>query len=72
MVHFGVRLRTFGRNTPKDKMVLAEGGTFDEALDIAVERAIARAWVKLDWAERPWAVGERRIIDGSNFGLKAL
>lgn len=69
LVHFGVRLRTFGRNVPKDKMILAEGATFADALATATEYAIARAWTKLDWGSRPWAVGDRRTIAPSNYGL---
>lgn len=60
MVHYGVRLRTFGKNLPKNKMVMAEGATFEEAMDIAYGEAIARRWINTDWAARPWPVASRR------------
>lgn len=55
----GVRLRTMGKNLPKDRMVLGEGTTFMEALNEAVARAGERRWERLDWAARPWAVANR-------------
>ena len=52
----GVRLRPFSKNLPKNRMVLAAGHTFEEALHDAVAKAEAGRWENLDWAARPWPV----------------
>lgn len=65
---YGVRLRTFGRNLPKNKMIVAAGNTFSEALINAIEKAEARRWEYLDWSTRPWA-DIARTSKGSSFGL---
>src|SRR5512142_2899355 len=39
---YGVRLRTFGRNLPKNKMIVAARNTFSEALINAIQKAEAR------------------------------
>jgi hypothetical protein len=52
----GVRLRTFAKSLPKNKMVLGKGKTFVEALDDAYTKAAARRWEPLEWAARPWPV----------------
>jgi len=64
----GIRLRTYGKNLPRDKMVLADGDSFGSALDSALEKAKARRWEKLDWAARPWTVPTRDWA-ADNFGL---
>lgn len=50
----GVRLRTFGKSLPKDRMVLGVGATFSEALDDAVDKASRKRWEHLNWSARPW------------------
>lgn len=67
---YGVRLRPFGRNLPRTKMIVAAGATFAEALINAVEKAEARRWEALDWAVRPWDSGSA-IARGGSFGLDA-
>lgn len=67
---YGVRLRPFGRNLPKNKMIVAAGNTFSEALINAVEKAEARRWESLDWSVRPWSQIARSSSSGS-FGLDA-
>jgi len=53
----GIRLRTYGKLLPKDKMILSAGETFEEALEAAVEKAKGGHWEHLNWAARPWTVG---------------
>ncbi|HKH21943.1 MAG TPA: hypothetical protein VKB53_13940 [Gammaproteobacteria bacterium] len=65
---FGVRLRTFGKTNPKNKMILAASETFDEALSMAIEKAQNGRWENLDWAARPWPKRER-LVDRSFVGL---
>ena len=63
----GVRLRPFSRNLPRNKMIVAKGDTFSEALINAIEKAENRRWEALDWAKRPW---EQFARPGRNtFGL---
>ena len=65
---FGVRLRTFGKNTPKDLMVLSVGETFTDAVNNAVAKAQAGRWEKIDWAARPWDV-RTAYSSASPYGL---
>lgn len=67
---YGVRLRPFGRNLPRTKMIVAAGNTFAEALINAVEKAESRRWEALDWSVRPWSNGTGSAKGGS-FGLDA-
>jgi len=53
----GIRLRTYGKNLPRNKMILAGAPTFEEALENAVAKAEAGRWENLDWADRPWECG---------------
>lgn len=62
----GVRLRTFGRQVPKHKMVMASGDSFEEAANEAVAKAKERRWEALDWGARPWNV---RTGGGDAFGV---
>lgn len=55
----GVRLRTYGKSLPKNKMVLGSGKTFDDALKEAIKRGQSGHWDALDWAARPWPVEVR-------------
>jgi hypothetical protein len=55
-LRLGVRLRTFGKKTPKNLMVLAVGETFAEALAAAVDKANGKRWETLVWDQRPWNV----------------
>lgn len=50
----GVRLRTYGKSLPRNKMVLAAGQTFEEALNEAVTKAEDGRWENLEWSARPW------------------
>jgi hypothetical protein len=54
----GIRLRTFGKQLPSNRMVLASGQTFEEALQKAVEKAEDGRWENLNWAARPWECGK--------------
>jgi hypothetical protein len=67
---YGVRLRPFGRNLPRTKMIVAAGNTFEEALINAVEKAESRRWEALDWSIRPWSNGTDHAKGGS-YGLDA-
>lgn len=67
-VRYGTRLRTFGKDLPKGKMIIAQGDTFAEAIGEAVEKAYARRWENTDWAARPWPVREK-LISGGGFGF---
>jgi len=60
----GVRLRTFGKDIPKNKMVLAAGDSFEEAANQAVAKAEARRWETLDFSARPWEVRSRQASAG--------
>lgn len=50
----GVRVRPYGRDYPKEIMVMGYGADFDEALTEAYHLAAEDRWEKLDWAARPW------------------
>lgn len=65
---FGVRLRTFGKLLPKDRMVLGTADTFEGGLEDAVTKAEAGRWEHLDWSARPWAT-RASGGGGSKFGL---
>lgn len=63
----GVRLRTYSKHLPKNKMILAAAPTFQEALDDAIVKAEAGRWENLDWAARPWSCGPSYGVN--RFGL---
>lgn len=64
----GVRIKTFGRNLPKNRMVLGTGDTYQEALVQAISKAENGRWENVDYAARPWAV--RSGLPGQHrFGL---
>lgn len=52
----GIRLRTWGKQLPKNMMVLGTALTFADALEDAVEKASNRRWEHLDWSKRPWEI----------------
>lgn len=52
----GVRLHPYGRDLPKNRMILAAGLTFEDALAEAVGKATDGRWENLNWAGRPWEV----------------
>ena len=56
---YGIRLRTFGKSLPKDRMIIAAGNTFEEALLEAVSKAEQRRWEHLVWSARPWDIAEK-------------
>lgn len=56
---YGIRLRTFGKQLPQNRMIIAAGATFQEALIEAVEKAEQRRWENLVWSSRPWDVPAR-------------
>jgi len=51
----GVRIRPYGRDYPKDIMVLGFGADFEAALEECYELAAAGRWEPLSYAARPWA-----------------
>lgn len=63
----GIRLRTYGKLLPRDRMVLCRGATFVEALNGAIAKAQAGRWEPLEWAARPWDVD--KPPDAARFGL---
>jgi len=63
----GIRLRTYGRNLPRNKMILASAPTFQEALENALAKAEAGRWENLDWADRPWECHQE--APSKRFGL---
>lgn len=65
---YGVRLRTFGKQLPQNRMIMAAGATFSEALCEAVEKAEQRRWENLVWSARPWDVATRNG-SGTLYGL---
>jgi hypothetical protein len=65
----GVRLRTFGKNLPKDKMVLSGGETIEEALEEACGKAANERWERLDWAARPWEPADYKGAQRYGFAL---
>jgi hypothetical protein len=67
---YGVRLRTFGKQLPQNRMIIAAGNTFSEALCEAVEKAEQRRWEHLVWSARPWDV-YARTTPGTLYGLDA-
>lgn len=50
----GIRLRTYGKELPPNRMVLASGETFSDAFYSAVAKAEQGRWEPLDWSARPW------------------
>lgn len=52
----GVRVRPYGRDYPKDIMVMGYGASVAEALAEVYALAAANRWEKLDWSARPWGV----------------
>lgn len=56
---YGVRLRTFGKSLPKERMIIAAGNTFEEALIDAVAKAEQRRWEYLVWSARPWDIAAK-------------
>lgn len=66
--YIGIRLRTFGKRLPANRMILAAGLTFEEALDEAISKAKAKRWESLDWGSRPWERPTREWAAGQ-FGL---
>ena len=68
---YGVRLRPFGRQLPKNKMIVAGGETFSESLIRAIDKAESRRWEALDWTARPWEQLARNSPT-SSFGLGQL
>lgn len=67
---YGIRLRTFGKLLPKNRMVLAHGETFTEALIDAISKAEAGRWENLDWAKRPWETAPK-FPYGARYGFDA-
>lgn len=65
---YGIRLRTFGKQLPQNRMIMAAGATFSEALCEAVEKAEQRRWENLVWSARPWDVAVRKD-SGTLYGL---
>jgi len=65
----GIRLRTFGKSLPKDRMVLGVGETFTEALDDAMDKAKRGRWEHLDFSARPWVRGKPLADKGAAWGL---
>jgi len=63
----GIRLRTYGKNLPRNKMILASAPTFQEALENALAKAEAGRWENLDWADRPWECNQES--PAKRFGL---
>lgn len=66
----GIRLRPWGKQLPKDKMILATGNTFAEALQDAITKAKDRRWERLSWTMRPWKLrAEGTSGPGDAWGL---
>jgi len=63
----GIRLRTYGKSLPKNRMVIAAAPTFEEALNLAVEKAEDGRWENLNWAARPWECGP--VASRRSYGL---
>lgn len=63
----GIRLRTFGRKLPKNRMVLGSGPTLEGAFYDALGKAEAGRWENLNWAARPWAGPTE--AESSRYGL---
>lgn len=61
---FGVRLRFYGKHSPKDMMVWGVGEDYDEAALAAVMAVKRREYQRLDWAYRPWADTPEASGDG--------
>lgn len=51
----GVRVRPYGKDYPKDIMLLGYGEDFLDALEEVAQGAATGRWERLDWAARPWA-----------------
>jgi hypothetical protein len=65
----GIRLRTYGKQLPPNKMVLGVGEVFQEALLDAMQKAKSGRWENLDWSARPWAKGRPLADGGAAWGL---
>ena len=63
----GIRLRTYGRNLPPRRMIIATAATFEEALLNAIAKAEDGRWESLNWATRPWS--EPSAAGPSRYGL---
>lgn len=66
--HVGIRLRTFGKDVPKNLMIMAEGEDFAAAMEFCLEKANAGRWEHLVWAARPWPL-VTRLAGSSAYGL---
>lgn len=62
----GVRVRPYGRDYPKDIMLLGYGSDLNEALEECYELARSGRWEPLSWSARPWVVAP--APSGSGFG----
>jgi hypothetical protein len=58
IAYVGVRLRPFAKKLPREKMVMATGATFEDALTVALGKAEDGRWENLDWSARPWDSSE--------------
>jgi len=56
LVGMGVRVRPFGRDYPKDVMLLGYASDLEGALNEVFALAEEERWEALDWRARPWAV----------------
>jgi hypothetical protein len=65
---FGVRLRAFAKNLPKNRMVIATGDTFLEATAEAIAKAESGRWENVDYAARPWPT-RTGVVGRHTFGL---
>jgi hypothetical protein len=55
---YGVRIRPYGKGADTQTMVLGKGSTLEEAIQDGHDKAKAGRFERLDWAKRPWAVGQ--------------
>jgi len=65
----GIRLRSFGRNLPKNRMVLAAGATYYEAMVAALGKAEEGRWESVDYAARPWET-RPGLLGQHTYGLR--
>jgi len=61
-----VRLRPYGKDWPKNIMVLGVGDTYEEALLDAFTTAQENRWEELNWSARPW----EQYQQGAGWGYK--
>lgn len=55
VLHYGIRLRPWKQESLTPKMILVQGLSVDDALNVAAAQLYIEAWQVLDYSLRAWA-----------------